>query len=465
MDLAYDHVQEAVIEAQEQNRKPATTANSNEGIGLNAEFNEAYKAISSSPWGMRFGAFMGTVKKQSETYYKEASRSTVAETATRGFTDLKTNLINRTRSLSLTGAAAPPQEGGDASSTTTGGDGSTGAHDNTTTETRSSQEIQDSFISKLKANAAKRIEEIEKAEARADEYLLKWGSTVGNFLKDAVTIAPPEGGEFADEEGKGKGKEREGGAGAAGYQAGEEGKRQIYTTRLDAQLHLLHTSLDLFKNDPDVESYNKDWTASFDVEKSTEQIAADLDKYPELRASMEKVVPAEVKYEDFWKRYYFLRQQLDTEEQKRKELLKGALEEETVGWDSDDGEDDDEKKPEKAVKADEEDDDQEEEEEEEGEEEEEEEEEEEDEEEEDDDEEEEEEDEQPQAAALASSAVPKPPRPQASTETLQPKPRTSADRTSQPDSDTSYDIVSGAPSKTASRSGSSPANKKASYCG
>ena len=52
---------------------------------------------------------------------------------------------------------------------------------------------------------------------------------------------------------------------------------------------------------------------------------ADLERYPELRNTMEKLVPDTVQYSDFWARYYFLRNELDMEEQKRKELLKGIL--------------------------------------------------------------------------------------------------------------------------------------------
>lgn len=208
------------------------------------------------------------------------------------------------------------------------------------------------------------------------------------------------------------------------------------TTRLDAQLHLLHTSLDLFRADPAVESFRSGWSNSFSAEERTEQIADDLDAYPELRATMEKLVPAEARYEDFWRRYYFLRAELDAEEQKRKELLKGALgeEEEEVGWDSDEGGEGERDKEER----------------EEGQ--------------------EQEEDEEEVEEIIEKGihgtvrAKQRMPRSQASTETLQPKARTSADRASQPDSDTSYDIVSGAPSNAASRSGGSPLshNKKVS---
>ncbi len=63
MDVAYDHIQEEVLspdEAAEKQKNDAATR----GSDLNTEFAEAYKAISSSPWGAKFGALVGTVKKQ-----------------------------------------------------------------------------------------------------------------------------------------------------------------------------------------------------------------------------------------------------------------------------------------------------------------------------------------------------------------------------------------------------------------
>jgi hypothetical protein len=59
MDLAYDHIQEEAFPEEPsdtQEKKPETT--------LNSDFQEAYKAISSSPWGARLGGFFGSVVKQ-----------------------------------------------------------------------------------------------------------------------------------------------------------------------------------------------------------------------------------------------------------------------------------------------------------------------------------------------------------------------------------------------------------------
>lgn len=83
--------------------------------------------------------------------------------------------------------------------------------------------------------------------------------------------------------------------------------------------------MELFKTDSTEPTF-VEWSKDFSADKKTEQIAADLDKYPELRSTMEKLVPDSVQYGDFWRRYYFLRNELDMEEQKRKELLKGKNE-------------------------------------------------------------------------------------------------------------------------------------------
>lgn len=61
MDTAYDHIQEAILPEGETADSKKTQQPQQ---SLNAEFEEAYKAISSSPWGARFGALVGSVKKQ-----------------------------------------------------------------------------------------------------------------------------------------------------------------------------------------------------------------------------------------------------------------------------------------------------------------------------------------------------------------------------------------------------------------
>lgn len=62
MDVAYDHIQEEVFPEDEEGKKHDKPAA--EEPSLNAEFQEAYKAVANSPWGARLGGLWGSVKKQ-----------------------------------------------------------------------------------------------------------------------------------------------------------------------------------------------------------------------------------------------------------------------------------------------------------------------------------------------------------------------------------------------------------------
>lgn len=61
MDLAYDHIQESALSPDESTENGGKKA---ESSTLNTDFQEAYKAISSSPWGAKLGGFFGSVVKQ-----------------------------------------------------------------------------------------------------------------------------------------------------------------------------------------------------------------------------------------------------------------------------------------------------------------------------------------------------------------------------------------------------------------
>lgn len=61
MDIAYDHIQEENFkEGEKKEGAPTNTTQNN----LSQEFQEAYNAVTSSPWGARLGGLWGTVKKQ-----------------------------------------------------------------------------------------------------------------------------------------------------------------------------------------------------------------------------------------------------------------------------------------------------------------------------------------------------------------------------------------------------------------
>lgn len=225
----------------------------------------------------------------------------MGEDAVKGATNLRSSILQRTRALSVN-QNSPAAEGEKSiDATITDKDASTDE------ALRESEGV----LARLRIEAAKRLKDIQEAEDAADEALLKFGTNIRNFLRDAVVVAAPS----TNSEGEGN---------AVLFESKDaSGKRVIHTTRFDAQLHVIHTTLDSFTKDPASEEYAP-WAKEFDAEKKTADIAQDLEKYEELRSSMEKLVPEQVEYVEFWKRYYFLRHSIETAEARRRDLLKGT---------------------------------------------------------------------------------------------------------------------------------------------
>ncbi|KAF2742780.1 BSD-domain-containing protein [Sporormia fimetaria CBS 119925] len=347
MDTAYDHIQEA------QDPAPQRSSGSNEQQSTTGDFNselqEAYKAISSSPWAARLGGFLGTVKKQGTQYYENASKNlpTARENATAGLSSLTSHI----RSLSVQPVATSSTDFDDkdaASSSTTDKAAPTEEHpDRPDSLPADIVKEAEGMLARFKSEAAKRLKDIEKAEDAADEALLKFGSNIRNFLRDAVTIAPPTSPNGGNATGQGATSK------VLFESQDSEGRRVIHTTRFDAQLHVIHSSLDSFLKDP-ISPQWEAWKNEFDVEKKTTAIATDLEKHEELRRAMEKLVPERVEYKDFWTRYYFLRHVIETEEQRRRDMLKASTpaDEEEVAWDEDSDEDSGDDKASTPVKPD-----------------------------------------------------------------------------------------------------------------
>jgi hypothetical protein len=326
MDTVYDHIQEeSYPEHPTSESKDGTTQAADNSI--NTEFQDAYKAISSSPWAARLGGFFGTVKKQvnhhpththdrtkpsliypqSEQYYDTANKQ-----ATAGLTILKSH----TRNISLTGdpsssssSSATPSSSKDAPPSTTTAEAHPDRPDSLPADIVKEAE---GMLIRLRDSAAKRLADINKVEDAADEALLKFGTNIRTYLRDAVTIAPPSSSAGADPN-------------EVLYESKDSaGKKVVHATRFDAQLHVIHSSLDSFLRDP-VSPEWEDWRAKFDAESKTDEIARDLEQHGELRKAMERLVPERVEYGVFWARYYFLRHVIESEEQRRREMLKGML--------------------------------------------------------------------------------------------------------------------------------------------
>lgn len=316
MDIAYDHITEETFSAD----RAATPTPQKDGDhssprpDLNTEFQETFLALSNSPWGLKLGGLWGNVRKQGEQYYEGAKREVegASEEARKGISELKETIVKQTRNLSVGAEEKEVSEaGGAVDDTAPTGTNSTREQSN---RKRTESEVireNESLISKFRSEAAKRLKDIERAEDAADEALLRFGTNIRNFLRDAVTIAPPP--EHSDETNSN---------GPVLFESRDSsGKRVIHSTRFDAQLHVIHSSLDGFAKDP----ISGEWSSfkqEFEIRNKTEDISRDLEKYPELRRAMEQLVPEKVDYKDFWCRYYFLRLVIETEEQKRRELLK-----------------------------------------------------------------------------------------------------------------------------------------------
>lgn len=305
MDIAYDHIQEEILSSNK-NEGHSESQAEKPNINLNTELQETFRAFSASSWGTRIGGLWDNVRKQGETYYEGARQEYAAasEEAVKGFSDLRDSIVDRTKGLSLSTATLTGSTEGQKGEATTPTASTEGEAQERGEAAGSSGE---GFISRFKAEAARRLKEIEKAEEAADEAIMRFGLNISQKLREAVSIAPPE----TDESGKLLFESKD-----------ADGKRVIHATRFDAQLHVIHSNLESFTKDPASDKF-ADFKKDFSAEAKTDEIASCLEKYTELRSAMEKLVPETVDYTDFWARYLFLRLVIETEEQKRKELLKG----------------------------------------------------------------------------------------------------------------------------------------------
>lgn len=327
MDFAYDHIQEEFLapehdesrdsrdnkdgegEATASTTGQTGTAGRTNSSDLSAEFQETFRAFQQNPWGQKLGGLWDNVRQKGESVYKEATKevNAASEEAAKGLSGWKETLVKQTKGLSLGGNASSSgdkkEDGAEASTTETARD---------VDEKKDDQKPTDgpNLLSKFKEEAAKRLKDIQKAEDAADEALARWGSSVAGFFKDAISVTGPE---ESDASGNVLFESRDG-----------TGKRVIHTSRLEAQLHVIHTNPDRMMKDPESQAWAQ-WEKDFKIDEKTDDIAKDLEAYPELRKAMEALVPEKVQYQDFWRRYYFLRHIVETEEQRRKDILKGKL--------------------------------------------------------------------------------------------------------------------------------------------
>ncbi|KAK5136765.1 hypothetical protein LTR08_002061 [Meristemomyces frigidus] len=340
MDIAYDHVQEEALSPSEEQSQRTQSAQS--GANLNAEFQQAFQAVSSSPWGTTLGGWFSQARKQGEVLVADLQKEAqdAQSQATQGWSSLREQMVQRTRGLSLgadaeTGPAAsvPGEEAVPDITTTTAAQAEAEALNRPESLPADIVKEASTLVASLRSGAASKLKDLQTAEDAADEALLKFGTNLRNFLREAVTISAPTDADSS----KPKGTDAVGNEVLFETQEAGTGRKVFHTTRLDAQLHAIHTTPSSFTEDPQGPEWET-WREGFDAGKETDAIAQDLDKYEDLRRAMEQLVPEKVEYKTYWLRYYFLRKAIEEEEKRRKEVLKGASADpaEEVAWDDDD---------------------------------------------------------------------------------------------------------------------------------
>ncbi|KAK5999540.1 hypothetical protein QM012_005393 [Aureobasidium pullulans] len=350
MDFAYDQIQEESLPSDHDGQQNTN----NTAPTLNAEFQQAFKAVSASPWGARLGGFFASAKKQGESLYSDAQKeyASRSEQAAKVAGELQKSIVESTRNISINvdaGAAntsfsdptfaLPETANAEKSKEKEVSNDAQPAAQATRPDSLPADIVKEatSLVSLLRSKATAataniNLQKIQAAEDAADEALLKFGTNIKSFLRDAVTVTAPSASSDSTE---------------VLFETNDaEGKRVIHSSRFDAQLHVIHTSAQSFTSDPDSAEY-AEFAKEFDIAAKTDAIAADLEKYPELRRAMEKLVPEKVEYATFWTRYYFLRKVIQEEEVRRREVLKGAAQttDEDLTWGSDDSDDEEDKAP------------------------------------------------------------------------------------------------------------------------
>lgn len=284
-----------------------------------------------------------TFEKVSNSQSWSSFWSNIKEKGTAAFQDLEKNMNAATATTSTDDESNQQTKDTSASSSSSNLEGST-----ETVKPDSNGGGNSTMMGELSLRAQAYIDnldkDLEKIEVAAGSYLSNFGKDFKSLVKEAITVAAPNDTTYDVDPSKSPSIASDSGEDLPSeilFNVPEDIRNQIYSTRLDAQLHALHTSTEPFLTNKDEPGFNE-FSETFDVNSRTDDIASDLEKYPKLRSLMETLVPHKVSYEQFWTKYYYMRNQLSEQEQKRKLLLSQTNNDESgeVSWDDEDDEND-----------------------------------------------------------------------------------------------------------------------------
>jgi hypothetical protein len=330
MELAYDKIeaeQEGLV-TQRQTSDPANPSTLDKAADkLEAGIEQAFTKFSSTNWSGLWSA----VKQQGEAAFKETRKEVEAALKKAGGTDEGNS--NENSQNESTPTASSSNLSSSASTVTPDG----GEKTDSDTQSDNSSAMLAALSQKAQIYIDELDRDLEKMENAAGSYLLRLGKDLKTLLKDAVAVnGPTDGSGSRSRSGSDSGEDA---PAELLFNVPEVLRNQIYSTRLDAQLHALHTSKEPFMTTTDEPDYQK-FEQDFDVDGHTDEIASDLEKHPKLRQLMESLIPDPVSYETFWTKYYYMRKQIAEQETRRKQLLQQAAAgaEQDVNWDDDEDE-------------------------------------------------------------------------------------------------------------------------------
>ena len=120
---------------------------------------------------------------------------------------------------------------------------------------------------------------------KTEVYLNKWSSELSKAFQNVVVVSAPTdeptSTEVLFEEGRGP---------------DTQPKRRIHMSRREAQIHLLNTTMDNFLQDPTDQAAFASFRSSFSADQQTQAITNALNERPDLRRTMESIVPDTVSY-------------------------------------------------------------------------------------------------------------------------------------------------------------------------
>ncbi|KAI8082773.1 uncharacterized protein BX664DRAFT_387919 [Halteromyces radiatus] len=179
-------------------------------------------------------------------------------------------------------------------------------------------------------------QELDQGTRFAELYMQKFGAEVIQVLNRTITVLEPD----VQEDNQQSQQEEN-------TSQSNTNAPRIFANRTEALIAKLQTDHDILLADPkDILMANQDsdqiklletFNSGFNVQEYTSEIARLLDDSPDLRQTMDDLVPLKVDYTTFWQRYFYHSWKIDQEEQRRQLIVKGAEhDEDDFRWDSDD---------------------------------------------------------------------------------------------------------------------------------